>query len=146
MGSPLGPILASIFMVELETTIVPPLGHLLRKWKRSVDDTYGIVKTDTVNEILSKLNSFHINIKFTYKAENNNLLPFLNTLVIRKNKGIETTVCRKPTNNKIYLNWNSFTLKSWKQATLRTILKRAYKICSTTDLLQKELDHILFVF
>ena len=29
--SPLGPILAGVFMVELETTIVPTLGNLLRK-------------------------------------------------------------------------------------------------------------------
>ena len=62
MGSPLGPILAGIFMVELETTIVPTLGNLFRKWKRYVDDTYCIVKTNNINEILSKLNSFHMNI------------------------------------------------------------------------------------
>ena len=62
MGSPLGPILAGIFMVELETTIVPTLGNLLCKWKRYVDDTYFIVKTDSVNEILLKLKSFQMNI------------------------------------------------------------------------------------
>ena len=86
-------------MVELETTIVPTLGNLLRKWKRSVDDTYCIVKTDTVNEILLKLNSFHMNKQFAYEAESNNMLPFLDVLVIRKNNDIETTAYRKPTNN-----------------------------------------------
>ena len=44
--SPLSPILSFIFMVELEITIAPTLGNLLRKWKRYVDDTYCIVKTD----------------------------------------------------------------------------------------------------
>ena len=44
--SPLSPILNFIFMVELEITISPTLGNLLRKWKRYVDDTYCIVKTD----------------------------------------------------------------------------------------------------
>ena len=53
MGSPFGPILPGIFVVELETTIVPTLDNLLRKWKRYVDDTYCIVKTDSVNEILN---------------------------------------------------------------------------------------------
>ena len=48
---------------------------------------------------------------------------------------------RKPTNNDIYLNWNSFSPKSWKRGTLRTILKRAYVICLTIDL-----HHISFVF
>ena len=112
IGSPLGPILAGIFMVGLETATVPTLGNLLRKWKRYVDYTYYIVKTDSVNEIALKLNSFHVNIQFTYEADN--LLPFLDVLVIRKNNSIETTVYRQPTNKDIYLNWNSFSPKSWK--------------------------------
>ena len=33
VGSPLSPILNLIFMVELEITIAPTLGNLLRKWK-----------------------------------------------------------------------------------------------------------------
>ena len=136
MGSSLGSILTDIFMVELKTTIVPTLGNLLCKWKRSVDDTYCIVKTDTVNEILLKLNSFHMNKQFTYETESNNMLPFLDVLVIRKNNDIETTVYRKLTNNDIYLSWNSFPPKSWKRGTLRTVIKRAYVICLTTDLLQ----------
>ena len=37
IGCPLGPILGGIFIVELETAIVPALGSLLRKWKRYVD-------------------------------------------------------------------------------------------------------------
>ena len=99
MGSPFGPILPGIFVVELETTIVPTLDNLLRKWKRYVDDTYCIVKTDSVNEILLKLNSFHMKIQIAYKVETNNMLPFLEVLVIRNNNNIETTVYRKPTND-----------------------------------------------
>ena len=38
LGSPLGPILAYIFMVELENNIVPALLENLRFWKRYVDD------------------------------------------------------------------------------------------------------------
>ena len=99
MGSSFGPILPGIFVVELETTIVPTLDNLLRKWKRYVDDTYCIVKTDSVNEILLKLNSFHMKIQIAYKVETNNMLPFLDVLVIRNNNNIETTVYRKPTND-----------------------------------------------
>ena len=90
MRSPLGPILAGIFIVEVETTIVSTLGNLLRKWKRYVDHTYCIVETDSVNEILLKLNTFHMNTQFKYEAENNNMVPFLDVLVIRKNNNIET--------------------------------------------------------
>ena len=58
MGSPLGPVLAGIFMVELETSIIPTLGRSLLKWKRYVDDTFCCVKIGTVNDILNKLNGF----------------------------------------------------------------------------------------
>ena len=108
MGSALSPILASIFMGELETTIVPALRNFLCKWKRYIDDIYSTVKTDNVNEILLDLNSFHINIKFTYDTESNNLPPFLDVLVTRKSSSIETNFYSKPTNNEIHLNWNSY--------------------------------------
>ena len=51
--------------------------------------------------------SFHMNIRFIYKAGSNNMLPFLDVLVIHKNSNVETTAYRKPTTNNIYLNWNS---------------------------------------
>ena len=39
MGSPLVPVLASFFMVELERTFIPKLSQYLQFWKRYVDDT-----------------------------------------------------------------------------------------------------------
>ena len=35
MGSPLGPVIANIFMVELETTLVPRLEDHVQKWRLS---------------------------------------------------------------------------------------------------------------
>ena len=40
MGSPLGPVLANIFMVELETSVIPNLRNKAKLWKRFADDTY----------------------------------------------------------------------------------------------------------
>ena len=39
MGSPLGPVLANIFMVELEKIIIPKLEKEVKLWRRFVDDT-----------------------------------------------------------------------------------------------------------
>ena len=39
MGSPLGPVLPGVFMVELERTILPTLREHMSPWKRYVDDT-----------------------------------------------------------------------------------------------------------
>ena len=48
MGSPLGPVLAGIFMVDLERSLVPLLTAELSFWKRYVDDTITFVKIGTV--------------------------------------------------------------------------------------------------
>ena len=145
MRPPLGPVLAGILMVELETSIIPTLHRSLLKSERYVDDTFFYVKIGTLN-ILCELNSFHQNIQFTYESENNNQLAFLDVLLIRNNTTIKTTVYRKSTNIDIYLNWKSFSPCSWKRGTLKTITRRAYLVCSTPDYLQEELDHMAYVF
>ena len=76
MGSPVGPVLAGIFMVDFETSIIPTLGRSLLKWKRYADDRFCYVQIGTVNDILNKLKIFHQNIQFTYKLEKNSKLAF----------------------------------------------------------------------
>ena len=44
MGSPLGPVIAGIFMVELEKLLIPALMEHMSPWKRYVDDTIAVVK------------------------------------------------------------------------------------------------------
>ena len=105
MGSPLGPIIANIFMVELESVLVPKLKDHVKKWRHFVDETFVYVKRRSIEYILSVLNSFRDNIKFTYERENNNRLPFLDVLFIRDYEKINTTVFRKDTHNERYLHW-----------------------------------------
>ena len=106
MGSPLGPVLDSIFMVELETRIVSTLGNMVLNWKRFVDDTIGYVENCSIHIMLSKLNNVDPNIQFTYEVEGGKKLSFLDVLLVRNGNFIETKVDRKPTNNDIYLNWH----------------------------------------
>ena len=67
LGSPLGPVLANIFMVELESVFVPKLNNHVKKWRRFVNDTFVYVKRNLIEYVLSVLNSFRDNIKFTYE-------------------------------------------------------------------------------
>ena len=53
MGSPLGPALANIFMIELERTIIPSLSDKIELWKRYVDDAITFVKTDEIKNVFS---------------------------------------------------------------------------------------------
>ena len=81
MGSPLVLVLANIFMVELETSIIPKLSNKVKLWKRFVDDTYCLTRSEylalynTSEQILLALNSSHKNIKFTFEIEKT--IPFL---------------------------------------------------------------------
>ena len=61
---------------------------------------------------------------------------------MRNNGKLETTVFRKETNNNIYLYWRSFVPITWKKGALRTLIRRAYTVCSNDNLLQEELHHI----
>ena len=142
MGSPLGPVIAGIFMVELERTLLPRLTEYMTPWKRYVDDTIATRKLTSIDHVLMILNTFHKNIKFTYELEINKKISFLDVLLIRKNDTLETTIYRKSTNNGVYLHWDSFAPKNWKRSTLRSILTRPYKICSTKELLDEELKRI----
>ena len=72
MGLSMDPVLANIYMVELESALVPKLNDHVKKWRCFVVDTFVYVKRGSIEHVLSVLNSFHDNIEFTYEQENNN--------------------------------------------------------------------------
>ena len=147
MGSPLGPVLANVFMVDLETKIAPRLKPIMPMWKRYVDDTFTFVKKDSIDQVIASLNGFHENIKFTHESEQLKKIPFLDVLITRTGDGtLDTAVYRKPTNNNVYIHWRSYGPKQWKTGTLAGIIRRAYSICSTKEALSSELDFIRHVF
>ena len=59
------------------SVLVPKLNDYVKKWRCFVDGTFVYIKHGSTEYVLSILNSFHDNIKFTYEQENNNRLPFL---------------------------------------------------------------------
>ena len=65
---------------------------------------------------------------------------------MRNHNDITTTVYQKDSNSDVCLHWDSFTPITWKRGTLKTLVERAYLICSTPSLLEKELTHIRTVF
>ena len=95
MGSPLGPVLANIFMVELETSVIPNLSNKVKLWKRFAHDTFCLARLAYMDNISLALNYFHKNIKFTSDIEKGNTIAFLDVLIIRKPGKIESTVYRK---------------------------------------------------
>ncbi len=147
MGSPLGSLIANIFMCELENNLVPTMGTKLEEWTRYVDDTFALIEPDSINDVLRILNSYDPRIQFTFETETNNSIPFLDVLVKKsEDHHLETTVYRKKTNNNIYMHWDAHSPRAWKIGTLKNLIRRAMMICSNPEDLQKEISHLETVF
>ena len=103
MGSPLGPILANVFMVQLEEDVAPRLESIMPIWKRYVDDAFTFVKKNHISTVIDEINSINPNIKFNHETEDNNSIAFLDVLLTKQEEGtIETSVYRS-----IYIHCNS---------------------------------------
>lgn len=61
MGSPFRPVLANMFLIELERIIIPSTSDKIKLWERYVDDTIAFVKIDEIKNVLS-LNSYQSNV------------------------------------------------------------------------------------
>ena len=86
------PVLAGIFMVHLERTLLPELEKFMKPWKRQVDDTITYIKPDFITDVIDILNKFHQNIKFTNEVKHNGKISFLDVLLMRFNGKLETFV------------------------------------------------------
>ena len=65
MGPPLDPVLANIFMTELEIIMIVLLGNYLQNWKQFVYDTFTFFLPNKIRHTVNQLNSLDENIQFT---------------------------------------------------------------------------------
>ena len=97
MGSPLGPVLANIFMCHFEEKWVLNSYARPSACFRYVDDTFTFDNKNTATRFLHYLNNCHANIKFTVEFEENSTIPFLGILIKRHNHTFSTSIYRKKT-------------------------------------------------
>ena len=144
MGSPLGPVLANIFMCYFEEKWVMTGNIHPSIWFRYVDDTFTVFDSRiTANQFLQYLNSRHKNIKFTIEFEENNEIPFLDILVKHSDSNkLTTSVYRKKTFTGLYTKWDSFTPRRYKINLIRSLTYRHFRICSSPELLQSDLKEL----
>ena len=141
MGSPLGPILADIFMSNLEIKLNRFSTNKPTIWIRYVDDIFCIFnKQQNINDFLRRINKWHPNISFTIESETNERLPFLDVLVIRDNTidKYVTTLYKKRRNTNLYLLYESNQCRKYKIGLIRSLVIRILLICSTDTHKDKE--------
>ena len=145
MGSPLGPILANIFVGFHERRLFNQSSTALM-YHRYVDDTFAIFPSrQDFEDFLEKLNALHTSLKFTFETEVEGRLPFLDVLVHKTQRCFQTSVYRKPTFSGLYMNWESFCPRSRKTNLVKTLVHRAVRICSAPRL-PEELQFIKNIF
>ena len=105
-------------------------------------DVHSATRKDQVNKLQEHLNSIDLHIKFTIELPGTDGLPFLDTLTKPTPISIEPTVYRKPTPMDRYLDYNSKCPISAKLSVIHTLTHRAKQVCSTPELLAKEMDHL----
>ena len=145
MGSPLGPVLANLFMGVHEDEWLqsyPGIGPSF--YRRYVDDIFCVFDSeDQAKLFLDYLNTQHDNIKFTSEYEQDGLLAFLDVQVSRNPHGVPiTTTYRKPTNTGLLTNFTSFTSFTYKIGLIRTLTDRAHKINTDAIKLANDLKFI----
>ena len=104
MGSPLGPVLANIFVGYHEQRLSVKGSQKILLYRRYVDETFSINRSEQHSrEFLTELNNLYPTLQFTCEHEDNGTLPFLDVKVNKNQPSEEgtisfnTDVCRKPT-------------------------------------------------
>ena len=140
MGSPLGPLLANVFMSSIEENLERE-GKLPSFYRRYVDDTFTIMPNiGTASNSLDTLNKTHSSVKFTMETKCNGMLPFLDIHLLNRSPQIETKVYVKSTNSSLLLHYQGHVDNRYKQGLLRTMLNRAHRLSSSWSHFSDECD------
>ncbi|UYV62718.1 hypothetical protein LAZ67_2001705 [Cordylochernes scorpioides] len=131
MGSPLSSIAAEIVMTKIDAWINQIHASSISIWRCYIDDVFCICKISQEGTILKDLNNYHPDISFTLEQEHKNVIPFLDTLIIRTPNSFNTTVYYKknsPPPN--YTHFNSYCPIVHKINIVKTLTKRIHTHCS----------------
>ena len=143
MGSPLSPVVANLYMETFEEKAIQASELKPKKWIRYVDDILVIWPhgEDTLDGFLDHLNAQNEAIQFTMEKENKRELAFLDVKIRREGNSFSFKIYRKSTHSDLYLQWDSNHSRASKMAVVRSLVDRAFKICSPENL-EEELNYV----
>ena len=107
MRSPVGPILANIFLSHHEENRLNkcPIKFKPSFYRRYVDIFVLFESSESADSFCKYMSSRHQNINFTVEKEHVGLLSFLEVRICRKNDKFVISVYRKPTFSGVFTNW-----------------------------------------
>ena len=148
MGAPLSPILAEIFLQNLEANFIsknPLFKKQVIKWIRYVDDVLVLFdgEEEAVKDFVHYLNTLHVNIKFTYEFESHRSLPFLDIKLTRSPEGLKFEIYRKQTHTDHVIPNDSNSPLEHKSAAFYTFFYRLFNIPLDQVAFKKEHNFIM---
>lgn len=144
MGSPLSPIVASLFMEKFEKKALDSYPLKPKFWIRFVDDTNVNWPRgeEELKNFLDHLNNISKDIQFTMEGEENNCIPFLDILLSRNEDGsLGHKVFRKKSHMDNYLHAGSHHYPAQKTGVLLTLFTRAFRISDKTHV-EEEIEYL----
>ena len=142
MGNPLVPTLADLWMQKIEEKLNRFNTNKPLVWLRYVDDVFCIftIPKEKILEFHTRMNRWHLNLQFTVEFESNNSIAFLDVLVTQEQEKLTTSLYRKPTHTGLYLLWDSSQNHGYKLGLIKTLVIRIYCICSSKEIVNRELS------
>ena len=122
MGSPLGPLLANVFMCHIENqleqnNVIPSF------YRRYVDETLVTMpNTESATVFLQVLNSVNPSLSFTMELEHEGSIPFLGTVLTRCGGTLTTEVYRKPTETGQLLHFQRHVDSRYKKGLVNSMV------------------------
>jgi len=150
MGSPLSPILAEVFMKNLEHNYIrnnPLFKKHILTWHRFVDDVFVIFRgtTEQADEFALYLNSIHSKLKFSTEFERERSLPFLDLKLTRNTfyDKLEFEIYRKPSATHHLIPYDSSHPMQHKTAAFFSLFHRLLSVPLEREKFSRECDTIL---
>ena len=136
MGSPPAPHLANGWLSTFDSAIQGSSSL----YSRYMDDVFKKEKSVKVEDKLDEINTLHPSLTFTCEREKEGKLSHLDMEVIRKNKSLESTWYRKPTDTGLILNYHSLAPKRYKRSIVSGFVHRIHRSCSNIQLFEESLE------
>jgi hypothetical protein len=123
MGNSLSHIVINIFMEHFEKLALDSAPYKPSLWLRYVDDNFVVWPhgPERLHGFLDHLNSVRSSICFTMETERDNVISFLDVLVIREGTTLVTQVYKKPTHTGQYLNFKSIHPPHVKRGLIKSL-------------------------
>ncbi|VDO66870.1 unnamed protein product [Schistosoma curassoni] len=141
MGSPLGPLLANIFLAKLENGPLKSAITHLPTYYRYIDDAPIVLeKENDKHNLLNIFNNVHPSINFTSGDEQNNSISFLDVQITRTDGTIKRRVHRKSAAGQ-YTHFHSAVPIGYNRNLIKILTHCAGITCSE-DTIEEELNNI----